>query len=290
MTRLKATDIGPIAAGLDGYDADLKRKTGLSLRQIACKAAGIREEDLKKVMGGMTVAAVPVSSGLGVIEGFSDAVGAIVAHLGFRAFVTEHRDVAGLAEGLEMGVNILMLADDERFVAVIPGRHQVVDNSSSTALGFVAGLEAMNGGLAGASVLILGCGPVGVAGTEALLERGASVALFDTDRERALSVFRELDSKAGNLIPVEEEGLSALGRYELIFDATNTGGFIESDHLTAKTLMAAPGLPCALTPEALARHGDRVLHDVLEIGTATMVVQAAATLATGMGSEKAAEG
>lgn len=290
MTRLKATDIGPIAANLAGYDADLRRRTGLSLRQIACRAAGIQEEDLKKVMGGMTVAAVPVSTGLGVIEGFSEAVAAIVAHLGFRAFVTAHRDVAGLAEGMEMGGDILMLADDERFLAINPGRHQVVDNSKATALGFVAGLEAMNGGLAGASILILGCGLVGVAGAEALLERGASVALFDTDRERALIVSRELHPKASEPIRVEEEGDTALNRYELIFDATNTGGFIESDHLTAKTLMAAPGLPCALTPEALARHGDRVLHDVLEIGTATMAVQAALGLARGVGFGKAAEG
>lgn len=290
MTRLKAADIDPIAGRLPGYDADLKRRTGLSLRQIACNAAGVREEDLEKVMGGLTVAAVPVSSGLGVIRGFSSAVAAIVAHLGLRAFVTVHPDVAGLAEGMERGGDILMLADDERFVAITPRGNQVVDNSTATALGFVAGLEAMNGGLAGASVLILGCGPVGVAGAEALLERGASVALFDADRERALLVFRELNPKAPKPIRVEKDVRTALGRYELIFDATNTGGFIESDHMTSKTLMAAPGMPCALTPEALARHRDRVLHDVLEIGTATMAVQAAMTLAPGAEFGKAAEG
>jgi len=289
VTRLKATDIDLIPGSLPGYDADLKRRTGLSLRQIACKAAGVWEADLERVMGGLTVAAVPVSSGLGVIRGFSRAVAAIVAHLGFRAFVTEHRDVAGLAEGVERGGDILMLADDERFVAITPGRHQVVDNSRATALGFVAGLEAMNGGLAEASVLILGCGPVGVAGAEALLERGASVALFDADRERALLAFRTLNPKASKRIRVEEEGQPALGRYELIFDATNTGGFIESDHLTSKTLVAAPGMPCALTPEALARHRDRILHDALEIGTATMAVQAAVTLASGAEFGKAAE-
>ena len=286
MTRLRATDIDPIAGNLPAYDADLKRRTGLSLRQIACRAADIREEGLEKVMGGMTVAAVPVSTGLGEIGGFSQTVAAIVTHLGFRAFVTENRDVAGLAEGMERGGDILMLADDERFVAITPGRHQVVDNSRATALGFVVGLEAMNGGVAGAPVLVLGCGPVGMAGAEALLERGASVALFDTDRERALFVSRELGLKPSEPIRVEEEGFTAPGRYELIFDATNTGGFIESDQLTSKTLMAAPGMPCALTPEALARHRDRILHDPLEIGTATMAVQAAVNLAMRTGFEE----
>ncbi|MFC1791901.1 hypothetical protein ACFL0I_05520 [Gemmatimonadota bacterium] len=56
------------------------------------------------------------------------------------------------------------------------------------------------------------------------------------------------------------------------------------------TMVAAPGLPCALTPDALAEHRDRILHDALEIGTATMAVQSAAELAGGSAIKKAGEG
>jgi pyrrolysine biosynthesis protein PylD len=187
VTRLESPDVDPIPGNLAQYDAALRRKTGLSLRQIACKAAGIAEDRLGGVMGRMTVAAVPVSSGRGVIRGFSHAVAAIVAHLGFRSFVTSGRDVAGIAEALERGAEILLLADDRRFVAMAPGRRRLADNARATARGFVAGLEAMRGEITGASALVLGCGPVGVAGAEALLERGATVALLDSNRGRATS-------------------------------------------------------------------------------------------------------
>ena len=58
-------------------------------------------------------------------------------------------------------------------------------------------------------------------------------------------------------------------------------------------MVAAPGMPCALTPDAMAENRNRVLHDALEIGTATMTVQAAAQatgiLASDGGTKKANE-
>ncbi len=288
MTRLQPPDVDPIPGNLADYDDALRRKTGLSLRQIACRATGTTEDRLERVMGRVTAAAVPVSSGLGVIPGFSHAVAAIVAHLGFRSFVPEGRDVEGIVEALERGADILLLADDQRFVALSPGRRFVVDNAGATARGFVAGLEAMRGEIAGTSALVLGCGPVGMAGAEALLNRGATVSLLDSDRGRALSAARGLEAIWPEAVRVEEdEWASALGRYDLIFEATPAGGFIESHYLSSTTLVAAPGMPCALTEEALDRHGHRVLHDALEIGTATMTVEVAAEMAEGLGPEKA---
>jgi pyrrolysine biosynthesis protein PylD len=275
MTRLEKDDIDRITRQLDDYDARLKRMTGASLRQIACRAAGVDEALILDLLDQVRIAAVPVSSGLGVIGGFSGAVAAIVSHLGFETFVTESSDVAGIAEGLERGADILMLADDERFIALTPGGSHVVENSRATAKGFVAGLELMKGGVAGESVLVLGCGPVGKEAAKALIDRGAEVALCDTKQERALAALREIGQDASDRIRLEDSPLTALGRYELIFDATDEGSFIEPAHLTPRTVVAAPGMPCALTPEAMVENRDRVLHDALEIGTATMAVQAA---------------
>ena len=276
MTRLKEDDIDQITRQLDDYDAHLIRMTGASLRQIACRAAGVDEALIIDLLDQVRIAAVPVRSGLGVICGFSGTVAAIVSHLGFESFVTESCDVAGIAEGFERGADILMLADDERFIALTPGGRHVVDNSRATAQGFVAGLELMRGGLVGESVLVLGCGPVGMTATKALIDRGANVALCDTKQERALAALREIGQEASNRIRLEDTPHTALGRYELIFDATNVGNFIEPAHLTPRTMVAAPGMPCALTPEAMAENRNRILHDALEIGTATMAVQAAA--------------
>jgi pyrrolysine biosynthesis protein PylD len=291
MTRLKEADVRPIVPNLAAYDAHLKRMTGATLRQIACKAAGVREELIVGALDQIRIAAVPISSGLGVISGFSSTVATIVHHLGFEAGVTRSCDVAGIVEGSEGGAQILMLADDHRFVAITPGQEGVVDNTPATALGFVAGLELMKGGLSGESVLMLGCGPLGVAAAKALLERGAKVALCDTEKGRAAAALGELGGKLGSgasdRIWTDATPLTALQRYEVLFDATNEGSFIEAAHLTPHSMVAAPGVPCGLTPEAVDAHRDRILHDALEIGTATMVVQAAAKLVTGTGNGRA---
>ncbi len=279
MTRLNEGDIDRIPGQLDGYDARLRRMTGASLRQIACRGAGVDEALIINLLDQVRIAAVPVTSGLGVITGFSGTVAAIVSHLEFETFVTESCDDAGIAEGFERGADILMLSDDENFVAITPGRKKVVDNSRATAKGFVAGLELMKGGLTRESVLVLGCGPLGAAATKALIDRGASVAICDIRKERALAALREIGQDAPDRIQVEEASQIVLERYELIFDATNVGNFIEAAHLAPQTYVAAPGMPCALTPEAMAKNRNRLLHDALEIGTATMAVQAASSLA-----------
>jgi pyrrolysine biosynthesis protein PylD len=291
MTRLKEADVCPIAGNLAAYDAHLKRMTGATLRQIACKAAGVREELMVGALDQIRIAAVPISSGLGVIGGFSSTVATIVHHLGFEAYVTRSCDVAGIVEGseggAEGGAQILMLADDHRFVAITPGQEGVVDNTAATALGFVAGLELMKGGLFGESVLMLGCGPLGVAAAKALLGCGAKVALCDTEKGRAAAALGKLGSGASDRIWTDATPLTALRRYEVLFDATNEGSFIEAAHLTPHSMVAAPGVPCGLTPEAVDAHRDRILHDALEIGTATMVVRAAAKLVTGTGNGRA---
>jgi len=287
MTRLQKRDIDHVARQLEDYDDQLKRQTGASLRQIACIAAGVDEELIERHLERVRFAAVPISSGLGVIGGFSDTVAAIVSFLGFDTFVTDECDVAGIARSLELGADVLMLADDDRFVALAPDSRLVVDNARATALGYVAGLDLMKGGVAGETVLVLGCGPVGVAAAKVLIERGAGVALCDIERERAVAARREIGQYAASGVSVEDTPSAALERYALIFDASNTGGFIEPAHLTQHTLVAAPGMPCALTPEAYAQHRDRVLHDALEIGTATMAVMAAAALATIVETTKA---
>lgn len=307
MTRLREDDIAHVASGLNDYDALLRRMTGVSLRGLACKAAGLDEAVVLGALGRARIASVPITSGLGLIGEFSESVASIVSYLGFEAFVTKSRDDTGMVEGIERGAEILMFADDERFVALVPGRAPgpgrarepqgdlvpeqdlVVDNSLATALGFVTGLELMKGGLSGESVLVLGCGPLGVAAAKALLARGADVGLCDIVRERALAPLRELGGTASNRLRMEEASAAALGRYALIFDATNSGSFIEPAHLTPDSLVAAPGMPCALTREAMAKHRDRVLHDALEIGTATMAVQAVARLVEPRGSKEVDE-
>lgn len=289
MTRLEERDVDRIARQLNEYDARLKHVTGASLRQIACVACGVEENKIVDIQDRIHMAAVPISSGLGVIDGFCDAVAAIVSFLGFETFVTEETDVYGIARAIEKGADILLLADDDRFLAFAPEKRLVVDNSRATALGFVAALELKKGGFAGEPVLVLGCGPVGLAAAKALVERGADVTLCDIQRDRALEALRQVQQYGPGGVRLADSPQSAIACYEIIYDATTMGNIIGPEHLTRQSVVAAPGMPCALTADAMEIHSDRIIHDALEIGTATMAVQAAASFAEGVGAKEAAE-
>ena len=94
----------------------------------------------------------------------------ILTHIGFNAFLTQNTDASGVAEAFENSADILMMADDRRFVALAPKSCHVIDNAVATGKGFAAELDLMAGGLRGNKVLIIGCGPVGQSAAEALIE------------------------------------------------------------------------------------------------------------------------
>jgi hypothetical protein len=52
---------------LDLYDSELIEKTGLSLRQVACVAAGISEKDVIERASTNKAAVIPITVGEGII-------------------------------------------------------------------------------------------------------------------------------------------------------------------------------------------------------------------------------
>jgi pyrrolysine biosynthesis protein PylD len=276
MTRLTPEDLLGIPAGLDAYDAALAARTGCTLRELACLAAGVQEARLAELAREARVAVVPLDAGQGVLPGFAEAVRSIAGHLGFPAWVTSAPDAGGLAEAYRGGAGILVTADESSFIAVNLRTRGVTDNNQATALGFVTALDLLAGGLAGREALVLGAGAVGREAARCLRERGAQVSLCDLRVERAREAAAALAAAApsGEAIRVEEDPDEALRRHRLLFDATPAPAFILERHLHPETRIAAPGIPLGLSAGALRVAGPRVVHDPLQIGTAVMLVEA----------------
>ena len=78
MTRLTKEDVKDVTGKLSEYDAELVRKTGLSIKEIAGRSAGVSEEKMMSAIGSHKVAVVRVTSGQGVIENFAEAVKGIL--------------------------------------------------------------------------------------------------------------------------------------------------------------------------------------------------------------------
>ena len=270
MARLKKEDIVDIRERLSRYDAELVRKTGLSLKEIASRSIVGGEKKTLDTIASRRVAVIPVTVGQGVIGGFVEAVAGILAYLGADVFRTEDSDVAGLAEGVERGADIVFLADDNQFIALNLSARKVVYNVKATAKGYVAALEAMAGGLDKRSVLVIGgAGRVGWNAVLSLKEKGAKVGAFDLDRDRMGLLAREHHE-----IALEANLEEALSRYTVFFDASPSADNIRARHVKPETLIAAPASPLMLDGEAYAMVKERLIHDSLEIGVAAMLFNA----------------
>jgi pyrrolysine biosynthesis protein PylD len=276
MTRLQAQDMEAIAGDLDAYDRNLRTRTGLTLRGLACKASGIDEQDYVRRSAGFRTAVVPLTCGAGRIAGFAESVQRILLHLGLAATVIAEPDVAGLAAAYADHSELIFLADDQRFIAINTCSRKVVDNAEATGAGFAWGLNLMAGGLEERPVLVLGCGPVGRSAARAALGLGGRVSLCDVVPEASGQAARRLSRSAPGRVSVESNPESALVRYRLIIDATPSKGFIDEAQIYPDTYISAPGAPLGLTARAVEKISARLLHDLLEIGVATMAATALA--------------
>jgi pyrrolysine biosynthesis protein PylD len=273
MTRLRSIDIAQIRTNLDTYDGELLAKTGSTLRGIACHAAGLNEEAVAHSLSRSVAGVVPISWGQGVIGGFCQTTESILNHIGCKSFVTGNSNVRGLAEAYGKGADVIFMADDEQFAALNSRTRQVVDNTAATGGGFAAGLSLMVGGLRERKVLVLGCGPVGCSAVSRLMNYGAAVTVYDIKPGRAQELVQALGRAAGGEITIENNLRKALSRHRLVVDATNAAEIIHASDISSETYIAAPGMPLGLSRNALKKISDRLLHDPLQIGVATMAVE-----------------
>ena len=266
MTRLQNSDLSSLAQDLSIYDQELQEKTGLTLRQIGCRAVGVDEAEIVRTIHTPTVAVIPVTVGEGTIPGFAQSVRDILAYLGFRAFVSRQTDVAGFAEAVESGGDVIFMADDVRFVAVNLRLRRLVDNGEATGRGYGAALDGLTRGVKERTVLVIGAGHVGSAAAGILREMGGRVGVFDRETDRAENLAKRVDG------PVEKDLEQALEVYHILVDASPASNIIDGKHVTSNTVVAAPGVPLGLTDEARTRIGNRLIHDPLQIGVATMMM------------------
>ena len=134
-----------LSDGLSDIDRMLMRDTGMNLLTLGFRAIGAdaSEVDVKR----FKAASVPITSGLGIIGGFSRSVADIVRDMGIDCFVTEHTDVWGFGEAIDRGADIILMADDEQYMAYSVAAGRYANNSFCTAAGYVEALRGAVGGL-----------------------------------------------------------------------------------------------------------------------------------------------
>jgi len=266
MTRLKQEDLVDVGVKMADYDFALAAKTGLTLKQIACRASGIEENNFSKRAEDSLIAVIPISAGGGVIDGFAQSVCSILRYLGAETFISEETDVSGIAESIVKGAQILFMADEKRFIAYNRQNGNVIDNAEATGRGYAAALDAMALGLSDKEVLVIGAGNVGKYALEYLKQISAKIAVFDIDHEKTKDL--------GEDIHIELNFIETLFKYRYILEATPQKDTLTLELLHPETLIAAPGMPLGLTHDAYEVFKNKVIHDPLQIGVATMLAMA----------------
>lgn len=268
MTRLKEHDVDKIPITLKDYNAELHKKTGCSLEEIAARA--VRKNVSLKNDDPLKVAVVPMTCGQGIIEGFAESVASIVEFLGFDAIITQVKDAGGVAEAVERGAKILFMADDDRFVAINLCNGSVSDNGDATGKGYVTALEQMCKGLENKNVLLIGAGAVGKSSALALAKYGANVSVYDLKllASQELAVMME---KKGYTVKIETNLEQSLQEHRILVDASPAKGIIMNKYITGDTMIAAPGIPLGVEDKGLEKLSERMIHDPLQLGVATMI-------------------
>jgi len=274
MTRLRTEDIKHITQELEAYDQQLLNSTGRTLKGIACHAHDLREHEFEAMVKSVKVCVIPLTCGQGVIHRFSETVSDIVSFLGFSSRVAQRSDACGITEAFENDSDILVFADENRFVAINVHTKYVSDNIKMTARGFVAGLDLMAKGLKGKNVLVIGCGEVGCCTARILVAMGVQVTVCDINAQLTATLQKEISDELKAIIQTDTNWHSTSGKYQCIIDATPSVGLIDASMITPDTYVAVPGVPCGLSSEARNILSHRVLHDPLQIGVATMVIDA----------------
>lgn len=270
MTRLTPEQVKTIPKNLHNYEKELIRKTGISLSGIAKHTLRI-EDDVTTILNKTTSAIIPITTGEGIIPGFTEAVLSILTHIGMNAYITKKTDVGGFAEAISRQADVIFAADDNFFIAINLQTHYASDNSACTGKAYVAALDLAVKGIKGKTVLVIGYGPVGQAATIELLDRCANVVLYDIDQVKIGQAKHKFKDRIHIVHSIKE----GLWYSNLIVDATPVPDIISEDMITENTFIAAPGIPLGLTNSALKKISQtHLIHDSLELGVATMALDA----------------
>ena len=92
--------------------------------------------------------------------------------------------------------------------------------------------------------------------------------MFDIDRAKVEILVREYE------VIKEEKLADALPRYTILLDASPAAEIIQAEHIRPDTVIAACGIPLGLSNEAYSIVRERLVHDPLQIGVATMLAMA----------------
>jgi pyrrolysine biosynthesis protein PylD len=255
MALLTPKDLENINRQLEEANSAVCRVTGLDIQGVCQDFYGTLKQNEK-------IGIVPVTSGNGVIGNFSASLNVITQYFGFDSFVTGMSDVSGYYEAVQKGAEIILMADDNTFLAHNLKNGKIANNQPCTGI-IYAEIACRYQKTESKEVLVVGLGKVGLPGAAHFVNKGFKVYGYDADK----TLLKKTVSNLG-ILPFD---LSTPKKFSTIFEATPSANTIPETVLSENCVISTPGIPCAISKELRKKYNVEVVMEPLGIGTASML-------------------
>ena len=255
MALLTPEDLENIKRQLQEADSAVRRVTGLDIKGVCKDFYGTTSCSEK-------VGIVPVTSGNGIIGNFSASLHAITEYFGFDSFVTNMPDVSGYYEAVRNGAQIILMADDNTFLAHNLKNGKIANNQPCTGI-IYAEIASRYLKADSKDVLAVGMGKVGFPGVAHFVQKGFRVYGYDADRALLEKTVASL-----GITPFDPD---TPRKFSIIFEATPCADTIYEAVLSENCVISTPGIPCAISRELQKKYGVELVMEPLGIGTASML-------------------
>lgn len=268
MTRLTSEDLLSSLDNWAEYQNAVQEVFGCDIFTVLARAVNTDKNSLVQKFSRSRAGIIPISSGEGIIGGFSELLAEICRFLGCSAKILP-ADEKGFEEAEKEHFELILWADDDTFLAENKIHDFKAENGWATGLGYACALSILAERHAKEKkVLVLGAGPVGRAGAAYLSSQGFSVYLCDTDMAKARSHAQKLK----NCHAVLPEDLAECAPFGAVLDATPADTEYAEGFLDENPCIAAPCVPCHWAGKK--QYAKRLWHDPLQLGTAVMLASA----------------
>lgn len=255
MALLTMEDLRNIHRQLQEADSAVRRVTGLDIKGVCEALYGTSSCSGKAGI-------VPITSGNGIIGNFSSSLQAITQYFGFESFVTNMPDVSGYYEAVQNGAEIILMADDNTFLAHNIKNGKIANNQPCTGI-IYAEIASRYLKADSKEVLVMGLGKVGFPGASHLMHKGFKVYGYDADK----AVLEKAVSNLG-ITPFNPYSQR---KFSIIFEATPCANTIPEATISKNCVISTPGIPCAISSELQKKYDVELVMEPLGMGTVSML-------------------
>lgn len=210
---------------------------------------------------------IPITSGNGIIDTFSESILYTLQIFNMDAFITNQTDVSGYYEAIKKNADIILMADDLTYLAFNLNNKKISHNQQATGRIYSEILihsKIKKDHENEKEVLIIGVGNVGKHAIQIFLKNDYTIYIFDKNENEVKKIINQ-NIKIKKYNPKLEK------KFIKIFEATPERDTIPEIALTSDTIVSTPGIPRAISKNLENKYNIKLIMEPLGLGTMSMI-------------------